>query len=72
MKPLRTVNIETLEPALAVLERSDTCAVPALAIIVESALAIVLAEFYIEKFGGDTVAEMKRNFNSYIAEVNKR
>jgi chorismate synthase len=72
MKPLRTVNIETLEPALAVLERSDTCAVPALAIIVETSLAIVLAEFFIEKFGGDTVAEMKRNFDSYVAEANKR
>jgi chorismate synthase len=72
MKPLRTVNIETLEPALAVLERSDTCAVPALAIIVESALAIVLAEFYIEKFGGDTVAEMKRNFDGYVAAINNR
>ncbi|MDZ4860775.1 MAG: chorismate synthase [Candidatus Hydrogenedentes bacterium] len=72
MKPLRTVNIETLEPALAVLERSDTCAVPALAIIVESALALVLAEFYIEKFGGDTVAEMKRNFDGYVAAINAR
>ncbi len=72
MKPLRTVNIQTLEPALAVLERSDTCAVPALGIIVESALAIVLAEFYIEKFGGDTVAEMKRNFSAYVAAINER
>ncbi|MCC6698101.1 MAG: chorismate synthase [Candidatus Hydrogenedentes bacterium] len=72
MKPLRSVNMETREPALAVLERSDTCAVPALAIIVESALAIVLAEFFIEKFGGDTVNEMKRNFDAYVVSVNKR
>lgn len=72
MKPLRTVNMETKQPALAVLERSDTCAVPALAIIAESALAIVLAEFYIEKFGGDTVREMKRNFDNYVAAVNAR
>lgn len=72
MKPLRTVNIQTLQPALAVLERSDTCAVPALAIIVESTLAIVLAEFFIEKFGGDTVTEMKRNFDGYVAAINKR
>ena len=72
MKPLRSVNMETHEPALAVLERSDTCAVPALAIIVECALAVVLAEFFIEKFGGDTVAEMKRNFDAYVATVNQR
>lgn len=72
MKPLRSVNMETRAPALAVLERSDTCAVPALAIIVECALAIVLAEFYIEKFGGDTVNEMKRNFDSYVAAMNQR
>lgn len=72
MKPLRTVNIETLEPALAVLERSDTCAVPALAIIVEAALASVLAEFYLEKFGGDTVEEMKRNFDAYVEHINTR
>jgi chorismate synthase len=72
MKPLRSVNMETREPALAVLERSDTCAVPALAIIVECALAIVLAEFFIEKFGGDTVNEMKRNFERYVAAINQR
>ncbi|MBX7258775.1 MAG: chorismate synthase [Candidatus Hydrogenedentes bacterium] len=72
MKPLRSVNMSTHEPALAVLERSDTCAVPALAIIVESALAIVLAEAYIEKFGGNTVEEMKRNFDSYVDYVNDK
>lgn len=72
MRPLRSVNMTTHEPALAVLERSDTCAVPALAIIVESALAIVLAEFFIEKFGGDTVNEMKRNFDAYVAAVQRR
>jgi chorismate synthase len=72
MRPLRSVNMATREPALAVLERSDTCAVPALAIIVESALAIVLAEFFIEKFGGDTVNEMKRNFDAYVAAVQRR
>ncbi len=72
MKPLRSVNMETREPALAVVERSDTCAVPALGIIVESALALVLAEFFIEKFGADTVSEMKRNFDGYVATINQR
>ncbi len=72
MKPLSTVNMDTHEPALAVRERSDTCAVPALAIIVEAALAIVFAEFFIEKFGGDSVDEMKRNFEGYVAQINGR
>jgi len=72
MQPLKTVNLETREPTEAIRERSDTCAVPALAIIAEAALAIVLAQFYAEKFGGDSVGEMKRNFDGYIAAVNKR
>jgi chorismate synthase len=72
MKPLRSVDMESHQAEEALVERSDACAVPALAIIVESALAIVLAEFFIEKFGGDSVAEMKRNFESYVDYVNQR
>jgi chorismate synthase len=72
MRPLRTVSLDTHEPVEAVRERSDTCAVPALAIIAEAALAIVLAEAFIEKFGGDTVAEMKRNFDGYLDAIAKR
>ena len=72
MQPLRTVNMETHEPADAIRERSDTCAVPALAIIAEAALAIVLAEAYIERFGGDSVREMKRNFDGYMAAIAER
>lgn len=72
MQPLRTVNLETREPTDAIRERSDTCAVPALAIIAEAALAIVLAQFYAEKFGGDSVGEMKRNFDGYVAAINDR
>ncbi len=72
MKPLRTVDMETHEATDALVERSDTCAVAALAIIVESALAIVLAESFLEKFGGDSVDEMKRNFDGYVAAVNQR
>lgn len=70
MQPLRSVNMETKEPAKAEVERSDTCAVPALAIIVEAALAIVLAEAFVEKFGGDSVAEMQRNFQAYVDATN--
>lgn len=72
MRPLRSVNLETGEPAQAVLERSDTCAVPALAIIAEATLATTLAEEFIIKFGGDSVAEMKRNFDSYVRDVLSR
>ncbi|MBI5095037.1 MAG: chorismate synthase [Candidatus Hydrogenedentes bacterium] len=72
MKPLRSVNIATKKPALAVLERSDTCAVPALAVIAEASLAICLAEAFITKFGGDTVAEMKRNYAAYLDAIEKR
>ena len=72
MQPLRTVNLETREPTDAIRERSDTCAVPALAVIAEAALAIVLAQFYVEKFGGDSVGEMKRNFDGYVAAINAR
>ena len=72
MKPLRTVNMRDHSPAKAVRERSDTCAVPALAIIAEAALAIVLAESLLEKFGGDSVGETKRNFLSYMEAIAKR
>ncbi len=72
MQPLRSVNMETKEPTVAVRERSDTCAVPALAIIAEAALAIVLAEAFIERFGGDSVQEMKRNYDGYIQAIAAR
>ena len=72
MRPLRSVNMETHEATKAEVERSDACAVPALAIIVEAALAIVFAEAFIEKFGGDSVAEMKRNYDAYLDAINQR
>jgi chorismate synthase len=72
MKPLRTVNMATREAEDAVMERSDTCAVPALAIVVEAVVATVLAEFFVEKFGGDSVNEMRRNFQGYVDAINAR
>lgn len=72
MRPLRTVDMETHEPAAALVERSDTCAVPALAVIVEAALALVLAEAFIDKFGGDSIAEMRRSFDAFVAAVRRR
>ncbi len=72
MKPLRTVDIETRQPADAVLERSDTCAVPALAVIAEAVLATTLAEAFLHKFGGDTVDEMKTNYEAYLKRIEQR
>lgn len=69
MSPLRTVNLETREPVEAIRERSDTCAVPALAIIVEAALAIVLADAFIETFGGDSVGQMRRAYSAYCEAI---
>jgi len=72
MRPLRSVNLETKEPDEALVERSDTCAVPALALIAEHALAIVLAQFFVEQFGGDSVAQMKRSYDAYAAALMQR
>lgn len=72
MRPLRSVDMATGEPAEAVVERSDTCAVPALAVIAEAALAIVLAQFLIEQFGGDTVNQMRRSHAAYLEALARR
>jgi len=64
-KPLRSVNIDTKESSEAAYERSDVTVVPAAGVIGESMLAIVLADAMREKFGGDSLDEMKRNFASY-------
>lgn len=64
-KPLRSVDIDTKQEDLAAFERSDVTAVPAAGIIGEAMLAIVLANSMREKFGGDSLAEMKANFESY-------
>jgi chorismate synthase len=65
-KPLRSVDIITKEPFEAAYERSDTCAVPAAAVIGEAMTALAIADAFLEKFGGDSMVETKRNFNSYI------
>lgn len=72
MRPLRSVNLDTGEPDKALVERSDTCAVPALALIAEHAVAIVLAQFFIEQFGGDSVGQMKRSYDAYVATLMQR
>lgn len=68
-KALHSVDIDTKAEDLAAFERSDITAVPAAGVIGESMLAIVLANSMREKFGGDSVEEMKRNFENYLALV---
>ncbi|MSM40807.1 MAG: chorismate synthase [Geobacter sp.] len=66
-KPLRSVDILTKKPFEATVERSDTCAVPAAAVVAEAVVAGEIANAFLEKFGGDSLEEIQRNFNSYIA-----
>jgi chorismate synthase len=72
MNPLRSVDMETGRPAAAQSERSDVTAVPALGVIAEAAVALVLANAYAEKFGGDAVSEMRRNCDGYVARLAAR
>jgi chorismate synthase len=65
-RALSTVDVTTGEPATAINQRSDVCAVPAAAIVAESMVALVLAEAAIEKFGGDSVVEIRRNLAGYL------
>ncbi len=68
-RPLSTVDVATGEVATAINQRSDVCAVPAAAIVAESMVALVLAEASLEKFGGDSVAEIRRNLAGYIENL---
>jgi chorismate synthase len=72
MSPLRTVDLKTGGPAQAQSERSDVTAVPAMGVIAEAMLALVLAQALLEKFGGDALSETKRNFEGYLAQVRAR
>ena len=72
MKPLATVDMRTGEPAAASVERSDVTAVPAMGVIAEAMLAFVIAQAVLEKFGGDSLRELKRNLEGYIDYVSSR
>jgi chorismate synthase len=71
-KPLPSVDLRTGEVAGAAVERSDVCAVPAAAVIGEAMVALVLADAFLEKFGGDSMAELKRNFDGYLTYLGER
>jgi chorismate synthase len=68
-RPLESVDLETREPALAAYERSDVCVVPAAGVIGEAMVAIVLAQAFLEKFGGDSLGETRRNYEGYQEQV---
>jgi len=72
MRPLGTVDVATGQAAAAVAERSDVTAVPAMGVIAEAMVAFVLAQAWLEKFGGDSLGETKRNFDGYIARLAQR
>ncbi len=68
-RPLESVDLNTREPALAAYERSDVCVVPAAGVIGEAMTALVLAQAFLEKFGGDSLDETRRNFEGYRRQV---
>src|SRR5262245_57778181 len=72
MTPLPTVDLVTGEAANAQSERSDVTAVPAMGVIAEALVALVLADAMLEKFGGDSLGEMKRNFKAYVGALGAR
>src|SRR5690606_23747133 len=69
MSPLKTVHLDTGAEANAQSERSDVTAVPALGVIAEAIVALVLADAMLEKFGGDALTEVRRNLDSYLAAL---
>ena len=66
---MRTVDVATGEAAVAINQRSDVCAVPAAGVVAEAMVALVLADAALEKFGGDSLAETRRNAQSYLAAI---
>jgi chorismate synthase len=69
MSPLASVDLDTKDEAKAAIERSDVVAIPAAAVIAESVVAFVLADAFVEKFGGDSLVEMRRNLDGYLEQV---
>jgi chorismate synthase len=72
MKPLRSVDMRTLNDAPAAIERSDVCAVPAAAVVGEAMVAFVLADAFLEKFGGDSIDEIARHYDATAELVRNR
>ena len=71
-KPLNSININTLESYSASIERSDNCAVPACSIVCENVVAFVICKYLLDKIGGDNLADLKTNYNSYVQRLGDR
>lgn len=71
-KALSTVDVRTGEPAVAIHQRSDVCAVPRAGVVLESVVALVVADAALEKFGGDSLAETQRNAQAYLKALEER
>jgi chorismate synthase len=65
------VDFETREPVKAAYERSDVCVVPAAGVVGEAMVALTLARVALEKFGGDSMTETRRNFEGYLEQLKK-
>jgi chorismate synthase len=72
MKPLRSIDLTTMAEAPAAIERSDVCAVPAAAVVAEAMVAFVVADAFLEKFGGDSIDEIERHYGATRDEVRRR
>jgi len=70
-RPLETADLETKKPVKAAFERSDICVVPAAGVAAEAMVAFVLAQAFLEKFGGDSMGETRRNFEGYRKQLNE-
>jgi chorismate synthase len=68
-RPLGSVSFATREPVKAAYERSDVCVVPAAGVAAEAMVALTIARLMVEKFGGDSLREMQRNFNGYCEQI---
>lgn len=71
-KPLRSADFHTKEAGPAEIERSDACAIPAAAVIAECVMAFEVAKFFLEKFGGDSMLELRRNYDGYMNRIRER
>ena len=71
-KPLRSVDISTREPAEALRERTDSCTVPAAGVVAEAMVALVLADAYREKFGGDSIEDVHGAIAAYCERIGWR
>ena len=71
-KPLKSININTLESYSASIERSDNCAVPACSVVCENVVAFVICKYFLDKIRGDNLNDLKSNYNTYIKRLGDR